>query len=62
MLTLKAIAARYGVLATQKAAMQKMTILGALSGALVSLVLMQPFQVVARAHFTVRRREHRSGH
>lgn len=56
-----AIAARFGVVVTQKAAVQMVPILGALSGALVNLVFMQHFQDVARAHFTVRRLERRYG-
>lgn len=56
-----AIAARFGVVVTHKAAAQMVPILGAMSGALVNVVFMQHFQDVARAHFTVRRLERRYG-
>ncbi len=52
-----AVAARFGVTVTEKAAVQMVPILGAMTGALINLVFMQHFQDVARAHFTVRRLE-----
>lgn len=54
---LASVAARFGIVVTQKAAVQMVPILGAISGALVNLVFIQHFQDVARAHFTVRRLE-----
>ena len=56
-----AIAARFGVVVTQKAAAQMVPILGALSGALVNIIFIQHFQDVARAHFTMRRLERKYG-
>lgn len=56
-----AIAARFGVVVTEKAAVQMVPILGALSGALVNVIFIQHFQDIARAHFTVRRLERRYG-
>lgn len=54
---LASVAARFGIVVTEKAAVQMVPILGAVSGALVNLVFIQHFQDVARAHFTVRRLE-----
>ncbi|SFI22851.1 EcsC family protein [Nitrosomonas sp. Nm34] len=58
---LAAIAARFGVVVTDKVAAQMVPILGALSGALVNIIFMQHFQDIARAHFTVRRLERKYG-
>lgn len=56
-----AIAARFGVVVTEKAAAQMVPILGALSGAMVNIIFIQHFQDVARAHFTMRRLERKYG-
>lgn len=56
-----AIAGRLGIVVTEKAAIQMVPILGAISGAMVNLIFIQHFQDVARAHFTVRRLERRYG-
>lgn len=58
---LASVAARFGIVVTEKAAVQMVPILGAISGALVNLVFIQHFQDVARAHFTVRRLERTYG-
>jgi len=55
------IAARFGVVVTQKAAVQMVPILGAASGAVVNLVFLEHFQDIARAHFTMRRLERTYG-
>lgn len=56
-----AIAARLGIVVTEKTAVQMVPILGALSGALVNVIFIQHFQDIARAHFTVRRLERSYG-
>ena len=56
-----AIAARFGVVVTESAAVRLVPVLGALSGALVNVVFMQHFQDMAKAHFTVRRLERKYG-
>lgn len=58
---LASVAARFGIVVTEKAAVQMVPILGAISGALVNVVFIQHFQDVARAHFTVRRLERTYG-
>lgn len=55
------IAARFGVVVTQKAAVQMVPILGAGTGSLINLVFIEHFQHVARAHFTMRRLERTYG-
>jgi EcsC protein family len=51
------VAARFGVVVTQKVAAQALPIVGALGGAAVNYAFVQHFQDVARGHFTVRRLE-----
>ncbi len=51
------IAARFGVVVTQKAAVQMVPFLGAATGALVNLIFLEHFQDIAHAHFTMRRLE-----
>jgi hypothetical protein len=55
------IASRFGVPLSQRAAVQLMPLVGALSAAVVNTIFMQHFQSVARAHFTVRRLERKYG-
>lgn len=55
------IAARFGVVVTEKAAAQMVPILGAGTGSFINLVFMEHFQEVARAHFTMRRLERTYG-
>lgn len=55
------IAARFGVVVTQKAAVQMVPVLGAGAGGLINLVFIEHFQEVARAHFTIRRLERAYG-
>ncbi len=55
------IAARFGVVVTEKAAVQMVPILGAGTGGLINLAFMEHFQEIARAHFTIRRLERRYG-
>ena len=51
------IAARFGLVVSQKVAAQAVPILGAVGGAAVNTAFMNHFQATARAHFTVRRLE-----
>jgi hypothetical protein len=51
------VAARFGVVVTQKAAAQAVPVIGALGGAVVNYAFVEHFQDVARGHFTVRRLE-----
>ncbi|KQP31388.1 peptidase [Methylobacterium sp. Leaf102] len=55
------IAARFGIVVSQKAAAQAVPILGAVGGAAVNAAFMDHFQAMARAHFTVRRLERTYG-
>jgi hypothetical protein len=51
------VAARFGLVVTQKVAAQALPVVGALGGAAVNYAFMEHFQDVARGHFTVRRLE-----
>ncbi|WP_345821521.1 EcsC family protein [Methylobacterium fujisawaense] len=55
------IAARFGLVVSQKVAAQAVPILGAFGGAAVNTAFMNHFQSTARAHFTVRRLERSYG-
>jgi hypothetical protein len=57
----RAIAARFGTVISDKMAAQLIPIVGAVSGSLLNLVFMQHFQDVARGHFIVRRLERKYG-
>jgi hypothetical protein len=51
------IAARFGVVVSQKVAAQAVAVLGAVGGAAVNLAFIEHFQGLARGHFTIRRLE-----
>jgi hypothetical protein len=51
------IAARYGIIVSDRAAASAVPLLGALGGATVNWIFMDYFQDVARGHFTMRRLE-----
>ncbi len=51
------ISARFGVVVSEKAAMQAVPIIGAASGAIINTLFIEHFQNMARGHFTVRRLE-----
>jgi hypothetical protein len=51
------VAARFGLVVTQKVAAQALPLVGALGGAAVNYAFIEHFQHVARGHFTVRRLE-----
>ena len=55
------IAARFGIVVSQKVAAQAVPLIGAVGGAAVNAAFMNHFQSTARAHFTVRRLERRYG-
>jgi hypothetical protein len=57
----RAIAARFGVVISDKAAAQMVPVAGALTGSLLNLTFMQHYQDVARGHFIVRRLEREYG-
>jgi hypothetical protein len=51
------VAARFGLVVTQKVAAQALPVIGALGGAAVNYAFIEHFQDIARGHFTVRRLE-----
>jgi EcsC protein family len=55
------IAARFGVVVSEKVAAQAAPILGAIGGAAVNAAFADHFQMLARGHFIVRRLERRHG-
>lgn len=55
------IAARFGLVVSQKVAAQAVPVIGALGGAAVNAAFMDHFQSMGRAHFTVRRLERTYG-
>jgi hypothetical protein len=54
---ISAIASRFGIVVSQKAAAQAVPAIGAIGGALTNAVFISHFQDTARAHFTIRRLE-----
>ncbi|NBC47632.1 MAG: EcsC family protein [Gammaproteobacteria bacterium] len=57
----RAVAARFGVVISDKFAAQMVPVAGALSGATLNLIFMNHYQNVARGHFIVRRLERTYG-
>jgi hypothetical protein len=55
------IAARFGVVVSEKLAAQAVPVIGAVGGATVNLAFVEHFQKIARGHFTVRRLERAYG-
>jgi hypothetical protein len=55
------IAARFGVVVSQKVAAQALPLVGALGGAAVNYAFIDHFQDVARGHFAIRRLERTYG-
>lgn len=51
------IAARFGIVVTEKVAAQAVPIVGAIGGAGINYAFMAHFQTIAKAHFTVKRLE-----
>ncbi|MFO1430552.1 MAG: EcsC family protein [Candidatus Competibacteraceae bacterium] len=58
---IQAIAARFGVVISDKVAAQLVPIVSAVSGSVLNLIFMQHFQDVGRGHFIVRRLERTYG-
>ncbi|MGB5590799.1 MAG: EcsC family protein [Gammaproteobacteria bacterium] len=56
-----AIAARFGIVVTQKAMAQTIPVLGAVGGGLVNTIFISHFQDMARGHFAIRRLERKYG-
>ncbi len=56
------VAARYGLVVSEKAVVQALPVLGAAGGAVVNVIFMDHFQDVARGHFIVRRLERTYDH
>jgi hypothetical protein len=56
------VAARYGVVVSEKTAAQALPLVGAAGGAIVNALFMDHFQDVARGHFIVRRLERSYDH
>ena len=57
----RAIAARFGIAISDKAALQMVPIAGALGGAMLNAIFIDHFQDMARGHFIVRRLERNYG-
>lgn len=57
----RSIAARFGVVISDKAAAQMVPIAGAVSGAALNLIFISHYQDVAKGHFIVRRLERQHG-
>jgi len=57
----RGIAARFGVVVSDKLAVQMVPVAGAVTGSLLNLVFMRHFQDIARGHFIVRRLERAHG-
>ena len=55
------IAARFGIVVSQKTAAQMVPILGAAGGALINTIFISHYQDMARGHFIVRRLERKYG-
>lgn len=58
---IRAVAARFGVPVSQRAAAQLVPIVGAAGGALTNVIFLQHFQQMAHSHFTIRRLERKYG-
>jgi hypothetical protein len=55
------IGARFGLVVSQKVAVQAIPVIGAVGGAAINLAFAEHFQSIARGHFTVRRLERAYG-
>jgi hypothetical protein len=56
-----AVAARFGVVVTQKAMAQAIPVIGAVGGGLVNTMFISHFQDMARGHFAIRGLERKYG-
>ena len=57
----RAVAARFGIIVSEKAALAAVPLFGAASGALINAIFMEHFQQIAHGHFIVRRLEREYG-
>jgi hypothetical protein len=55
------IAARFGIVVSERSAASALPVLGAVGGATVNVIFMNHFQRIARGHFTIRRLERQFG-
>jgi hypothetical protein len=51
------VAARFGIVVSEKVAAQAIPLIGGLGGLLINTVFIDHFQDMARGHFTIRRLE-----
>lgn len=58
---ISAVAARFGIVVSEKVAAQAIPVIGGLGGLFINTVFMDHFQDMARGHFTVRRLERKYG-
>lgn len=58
---IQAVATRFGVVVTEKAILQSVPVIGAVTGATVNTLFMDHFQNMARGHFIVKRLEQKYG-
>lgn len=58
---ISAIAARFGIVVSEKVAVMSVPAIGAIGGGLINTIFMDHFQDIAQAHFTIRRLERRYG-
>lgn len=58
---ISAVAARFGIVVSEKVAAQAIPVIGGLGGLFINMVFMNHFQDMARGHFTVRRLEKKYG-
>jgi hypothetical protein len=58
---ISAVAARFSVVVSEKAAVQAVPLVGALGGATINALFIAHYQDMARGHFTVRRLEREHG-
>ena len=58
---ISAIATRFGIVVSEKAAAQAVPVIGAVGGALINTIFIDHFQDMARGHFIVRRLERNYG-
>ena len=54
-----ALASRFGIIVSEKAAAQAIPLIGAAGGALINTIFIDHFQNMARGHFIIRRLERR---
>ena len=52
-----ALASRFGIIVSEKAAAQAIPVIGAAGGALINTIFIDHFQNMARGHFIIRRLE-----